>query len=83
MTVENLIETLKKFDKNAVVFINGLVVSGVEKHTGRYNAVDYDGRDSSGNVRFRKTQNGKQTGITFTHYTESSDGDLYPSEHWT
>jgi hypothetical protein len=83
MTVEDLMEALKKVDKKSLVFINGIAISGVAEHTGRYNIIDYDGRDAHNNVKFRKTPKGKQNGVTFTHITEGSDGKLCPSDCWT
>mgnify|MGYP007044011365 CR=1 FL=1 len=70
MKVHELIEFLKKMDRNALVVINGMVVSGAVKQKGKLSNGYYQ-------QLFRKNEEkGKVEAVLFTYLTENSLGEL-------
>lgn len=71
MRVHELIEALRKLDRNAYVVVNDTIVADVLEITGRAGDGQRHWPDS-----FRRVDGGKDKAVTFMRHTEFSDGSI-------
>ena len=79
MTVEAAIEALKLMRKDAVLVINGGVVLGIKPLNGKVSE-GYFGPVFETNLKGDPAK--RYQGVTFTHFTERSDGEVEETHYW-
>lgn len=79
MTVEAALEALKPMRKDALLVINGNVVLGVKPLNGKV-AKGYLGPVFETNPKGDPKK--RYQGVTFTHLTERSDGQIEETQYW-